>query len=74
MRATKPQTYTVSAIWYIACYNSNLQRQNCSCQGSSVNNPALWSREKKMTIHEEYLDYMEKQVIETKEALGEFKK
>jgi len=56
------------------CCNSNLQRQNCPCQGGSISNPALWSRKKKITILEEYLEYLEKQVIETKEALDEFKK
>lgn len=56
------------------CCNSNHQKDMFLCQGKSINNPALWSRKKKITLLEEHLECLEKQVSETKEALEEIKK
>lgn len=56
------------------CCNSSQQKSTCLHQVSYINNPAFWSKKKKITLLEEYLEYLDKQITETKEALGEFKK
>ena len=56
------------------CCNSNQQKNICLCHGNFSNNPALWSRKKKINLLEEHLECLQKQVIETKEALEELNK
>ncbi len=55
------------------CY-SNQQKNNCQCHGGYINNPALWSKNKKINLLEEYLEYLENQINETREAIEGFKK
>ncbi|UCH15828.1 MAG: hypothetical protein JSV22_07630 [Bacteroidales bacterium] len=54
------------------CCNSN-QNKNI-CQGYYFNNPVFWSRKKKINLLEERKECLEKQLIETKEAIEELKK
>ncbi len=56
------------------CCNSIQQKDIGLCRGNYINIPAFWSKKKKITLLEEYLEYLDKQIIETKEALEEFKK
>ena len=56
------------------CCNLNHQKNISQCQSNSANNPALWSRKKKINLLEEYKECLEKQLLETKEALDELKK
>ena len=57
------------------CCNSNQQKNNhCACQDNFTNSPALWSKKKKISVLEEHLECLQKQVLETKEVLEELKK
>jgi hypothetical protein len=56
------------------CCNSNQQKNICSCQDNFINNPAFWRKKKKITLLEEHLECLQKQVIEIKETLEELKK
>ena len=43
--------------------NTNKLKDICSCQSNYFNNPALWSKKRKITLLEEYLENLEKQII-----------
>jgi hypothetical protein len=57
------------------CCNSNQQKNICSCREDNlINNPAFWSKKKKINLLEEHLECLQNQIIETKETLEELKK
>ena len=57
------------------CCNSNHQsNQFCSCQENFLNRPAFWSKKKKISMLEDYLTGMQKQITEIEEAIEELKK
>jgi hypothetical protein len=57
------------------CCNSNNQKSHsCACHQNYLNNPALWSKEKKISMLENTLANMQEQEIEIKKAIEELKK
>jgi|WetSurSiteA1Bulk_404760.scaffolds.fasta_scaffold511653_1 hypothetical protein len=56
------------------CSNSNQQKNICSCQEYFINNPAFWSKKKKISLLEEHLECLQNQITETNESLEELRK
>jgi hypothetical protein len=48
--------------------------QSCGCQGNFINKPVFWSKKKRISMLEDYLERMQEQVAGIEETIEELKK
>ena len=55
----------------MCCKMNHTENHFCSCQGNAVHHPEMWSKKKKISVLNDYLVSLEKQVEDIREALNE---